>query len=57
MDLQLKMMTFKTKNRLKYLRPEHLKTLFPDIYIRGIARKIWRCDSSLCNPKRKQFKR
>ena len=57
MDLQLKMEVFKMNNRLRYLKPSHLKTLFPDISIRSIAKRLWRCDERLCNPKRKQFKK
>jgi len=57
MDLELKMQGYKIRNRLRYLKPKHLKILFPDISIRSTANKIWRCSEKLCNPKRKQFKK
>jgi len=56
MDLQLKMSTFKVKNRLKYLNPSHLIKLFPEPNLRAEARKVWRKDRTLCNPRRLQFK-
>jgi len=55
-DLQLQMSTFKVKNRKKYLNPNDLRVLYPDNSIRGIAREIWRKDSTLCNPLRRQYK-
>jgi len=56
MDLQLRMSNFKWKHRLKYLNPSHLVKMFPEPNLRAEARKVWRRDNTLCNPRRLQFK-